>query len=404
MILGAAFIKNPTAVRAASVDSSGIFGGLFNMGAPGRISVNQSTALTVGAFYNAVDQISNDIAKTPFKVFRNVGNKVERVSEHPVDMLLHKEPSPLMTSFTFRKMLIQSAIIKGDGFAVIVTNNSGVPVELVYTPFDEVTDVKKYQNQLYYTVKGYTLPIPASSMIHIMGFSDEGLRGISVVKYMAASLGISINAQDFARKSYDNKAISSGVLSTESQIKLENKKVISTKFNEHMNAGHKHNTAVLDDGLKYQRISLTPDELKILDTMKNGVIEISRFLNIAPHKIKDMSNANYSSLEYLGIEHQQDCVMPWQLKLEQECDRKLFTPAEKAEQYFTRFNNNILLRTDIKSRADWYSKGIFSGWLAPNEVRRLENLPAIEGLEKPYQPVNAQTQEQVDAKIESLNG
>jgi len=95
--------------------------------------------------------------------------------------------------------------------------------------------------------------------------------------------------------------------------------------------------------------------------------------------------------------------MPWQLKIESECDRKLFTDSEKQDR-FTRFQNNAILRADIKSRADYYTKAIFSGYMSQNEVRKLENLPRIDGHDNLLTPVNAQTLAQIDAIIESKDG
>lgn len=308
-----------------------------------------------------------------------------------------------MSAFVFRKMLVQSAINKGDGFALIIRNNAGTPVELRYLDYYDVHAVKKYDNRLWYNVKGFKELISQDNILHLIGYSNDGLRGISVVKYAALSLGISINAQTFAHKSYDNKAISSGVLFTDKSINKDNKPLVSEAFSDHMNSGHGHRTAVLDEGMKYQRISLTPAELQFLETHKNGVIEVARFLNIAPHKLKDMSNANYSSLEYLGIEHQQDCVMPWQIKIEQECDRKLFTQREKMD-HFTRFENNAIMRADIKSRADFYMKAIMSGYMTQNEARAKENLPRINGHDNLLTPANSQTLEQIQAKINALDG
>jgi HK97 family phage portal protein len=404
MILAQAFNFQSQSRAATSITSSEFFGSLFRANGISNVNqVNSSRALTVSAYYNAVDQISNDIAKTPFKVYRATGEGVETDSSHPVARLIGKEPSPLMTSFTFRKMLVQSAIHKGDGFAYIVRNNAGTPVELAYIDYYDVSDIKKYENQLYYSIKGFVNMIPGSDMLHVMGYSDNGLRGISVVNFMAQTLGISINAQEFAASSYENKAITSGVLETDKNINKDNKPLISNAFNDHMTSTKKHRTAVLDDGMKYKRITLTPAELEYLGTIKNGVVEVARFLNIAPHKLKDMANANYSSLEYLGIEHQQDCAMPWQLKIESECDRKLFTDSEKQDR-FTRFQNNAILRADIKSRADYYTKAIFSGYMSQNEVRKLENLPRIDGHDNLLTPVNAQTLAQIDAIIESKDG
>lgn len=404
MILASAFLPKTNNRSVDSSLSTGWIGSLFaGNGSSTTTAVNSNSALTVSAYYNAVDQISNDIAKTPWKVYRKTKDGEESASDHPVARLLSKEPSPLMTSFIFRKMLVQSAIHKGDGFAHIIRNAAGTPVELCYLDYYDVQNIKKYNNQLWYFIKGHDLPIPGSDMYHVMGYTNNGLRGMSVVKYAAQALGISLNAQDFAARSYTNKAISSGVLSTDNQIKAENKPIISQKFNEHMTAGNEHRTAVLDDGLKYQRISLTPAELQFLETTQHGVIEVARFLNIAPHKLKDMSNANYSSLEYLGIEHQQDCSMPWQLKLEQEGDRKFFTEREKQDHY-TRFTNNAILRADIRGRSDFYMKAIMAGYLTQNEVRQLENYPRIEGHDNLLTPVNAQTLAQIDAKTSQENG
>lgn len=403
MILAGAF--KSTAVQNRSTTSpttGGWIGSLFGNTTTSGTPVSYSSALTVSAYYNAVDQISNDFAKAPFKIYRKTDTGIEAQGTHPAAMLLGKEPSPLMTSFVFRKMLVQSAINKGDGFAHIIRNGAGTPVELCLLDYYDVTDIRKHDGQLWYKITGIEQMVPGSNMLHLMGYTNNGLRGISVVKFAAQSLGVSINAQDFAAKSYQNKAISSGVLSTDSQIKSDLKPVISQKFNEHMTAGNEHRTAVLDDGLKYQRISLTPAELQFLETTQHGVIEVARFLNIAPHKLKDMSNANYSSLEYLGIEHQQDCVMPWQLKWEQECDRKMFTPREKKD-HFTRFETNALLRADVKSRTDYYSRAVTFGWMTQNEVRRKENLKEIDGHDYLLTPANSQTMEQIQAKINTEN-
>lgn len=381
--------------------SSGWFPNLFAT-TPSAQAVSATSALTVSAFYNGVDQISNDLAKIPFQVYTKTNQGRSRDRNHPVDKLISSNPSPLMTSFTLRKMLVQSAIVKGDGFAVIIRNNAGRPVEIRYTDYYDVHKVFKYDNDIWYAVKGYKNPLPSSEMIHIQGYSDNGLRGCSVIQYAAASLGISINAQAFASKSYDNKAISTGVLETDKEIKTTNKPLVASAFATAMQEPTTYRTAVLDEGMKYKRISLTPAELQFIETHKNGVVEVARWLNIAPQKLKDMDGASYNALEFVSIQHVSDCIQPWAVKIQQECDRKLFTPAEQATTY-TAFKYNALMQTDAKSRADYYSKSIMMGWQTQNEVRTLEDLNTIDGHDQLLTPVNTQSQEQIQAALQNTN-
>jgi Phage portal protein len=50
----------------------------------------------------------------------------------------------------------------------------------------------------------------------------------------------------------------------------------------------------------------------------------------------------------------------------------------------TWFDTSSLLRMDTAARMDIYSKNIGGGWFMPNEARRAEDLPPVEGGETPY--------------------
>jgi HK97 family phage portal protein len=306
-----------------------------------------------------------------------------------------------MTSFTWRKMMIQSAIIKGNGISVILRNGSGVPLELRYIDYGDVVKVFKYNGNIFYQITGYGV-LMSEDIFHIQGFSDNGLLGSSVIHYAAQSMGISLNAQDFASKSYDNKAISTGVLETEKEIKATNKLLVANAFSNAMNKTSNFRTAVLDEGMTYKRISLTPAELQFIETQANGVIEIARWLNIAPQKLKDMSNASYSALEFIDISHYKDCISPYMVKFSGEADRKLFSPAER-KTYYTNFNINALMSADAATRANYYSKAIMMGWMTQNEVRALEEMNGKgEEHDVLLTPVNAQSIEQINAKLKQL--
>jgi len=69
-------------------------------------------------------------------------------------------------------------------------------------------------------------------------------------------------------------------------------------------------------------------------------------------------------------------IMPMLKSIEQAIARTVLTPAQRA-QYQVEFNADALLRGDPAGRATYYSQGLQNGWITRDEVRQLENLPAM---------------------------
>jgi HK97 family phage portal protein len=72
-------------------------------------------------------------------------------------------------------------------------------------------------------------------------------------------------------------------------------------------------------------------------------------------------------------------LQPYINRIEQELNRKLIRTAK----YFVEFNLDGLMRGDYKTRNEGYRIALGRagepGWMTINEVRRLDNLPPIEG-------------------------
>lgn len=402
VILGDAFMTRSGQPATAGQVMSSFFGSWLGPSRHIGKNATASTALTIAAFYNGVDQISNDIAKTPWKVYEKTQDGRSHNSIHPVDRVLNLGAADTITPFHTRKCLILSAIIKGDGFARIRRNNAGEVFSLSFIEYQDVHQIKKFKGKLYYQLKGMNGLLPQEDMLHIPGFSFNGIRGISVIEFAAQNMGITLNAQNFASNTYDNKALTQGVLTTEQEIKKELKPEVANRFAKALSEKALNRAAVLDKGMKYERISLTPAELQFIETYNFGISDIARWLNIAPHKLKDLSKANYSSLDLMSVEHQQDCILPWMIKLEQEANRKMFLTSDRG-RYYTKFTTNATLRTDVKAKADFYGKMVLAGIMTRNEVRKLEELNELDGLSDPLTPVNVFTPAQIEAKTKESN-
>lgn len=387
--------------RSAEPQGGRVGGGFFDFigfGSDSFKSANQKTALTLSAFYNGVDQLSNDIAKLPKYVLRKDGEKRIKFNEHPVNYLISQRPNNLMNAFDFWKIIRISKIIKGNAFVEIIRNSkSGFPEELIFRDHDDV-EVLRYKNKLYYKFKGRV--IDSEDMLHFKGFSFDGIIGMGIIRFAAMQIGVSLEAQKYNGNIYKNRGLSYGVIESDKAVHSDNKKAISEGFAAKLNANDVHKVPVLDEGLKYKSISVTPAEAQFLETNKQGVIEICRWLNIAPHKLKDLTNANYSNIYQQSIEHVQDSVMPGVVSDEQEINNKLFSKDE-AGVIYTRFNISALLRGDLDMKQKFYTSMVYSGIYTRNEVRALEDMNPIDGLDEPLQPVNMQALSQLNDNMKN---
>lgn len=379
-------------------------GGLFDFfGLGGSLtSATTKSALTLSAFYNGIDQLSNDIAKLPKYILKKDGENRNKYTDHPANILIAQKPSGLMNSFELWKIITASQILKGNAYVEIIRNQStGRISSLVFRSSDNVQVFEdEAKNVLYYSYKGRF--ISGEDMLHFKGFTLDGKVGIGVVTFAAYQLGVYLNSQTYASEVYQNKGISYGVLETEKAVKADIKKTISDGFNARLAAKNVFRAAVLDEGFKYKQIAITPAEAQFLETNKAGITEVARWLNIAPHKLKDLTNANYSNIYQQSIEHVQDSILPWVIRDEQELNNKLFAENELGIVY-TKFNIASLLRGDLDMLQKFYTSMVYSGIYTRNEIRALEDKNPIEGLDEPLQPVNMQALSQLNENMKNLN-
>lgn len=370
------------------VSNSG-FGWLGFGGSPVDATVaNSKTAFTLSAFYNGVDQLSNDIAKLPKSVKRKNGKNREDYSDHPVNYLISNEPNSMMTAFDFWKLIVVCMIIKGNGYARIIRNSVTARIEsFIHLDSDDVLVYEK-DNKLYYTHKGET--ILSEDMLHFKAFSFNGKIGVSVITFAAKQLGISIDSQNYQQTVYKDRGLGYGVIESDQDVNSDNKKMIESGFNAKMSSQDKFKVPMLDNGMKYKSISISPAEAQFLESNKNGVLEVCRWLNIAPHKLKVLDNSNFSNMQQQGIEHVQDSIVPWTMRLEQETGRKVFSKSDKEIGAFIYFNVNALLRGDMDARKNFYTSLVYAGVMTRNEARAFENMNPIDGLDEILQPVNMQ--------------
>ena len=349
-------------------------------------SVNERSAMQMTAVYACVRILSESIAGLPLHMYRyeDDGSKTKAV-EHPLYHLLHDEPNPEMTSFIFRETLMSHLLLWGNAYAQIIRNGKGDIIALYPLMPNRMKVERDAKGQLYYeyqtmkedapTMKGAVYQLYPNEVLHVPGLGFDGLVGYSPIAMAKNAIGLAIAAEEYGSKFYANGAAPSGVLEHPNVLK-DPAKVRDSWNAAFGGSSNAHRVAVLEEGMKYTPISISPNEAQFLETRKFQINEIARIFRVPPHMVGDLEKSSFSNIEQQSLEFVKYTLNPWVCRWEQALQRALLDDDEKGK-YFFRFNVEGLLRGDYQSRMNGYAIARQNGWMSANDIRELENIDRI---------------------------
>ena len=349
-------------------------------------NVNERSAMQMTAVYSCVRILSEAVAGLPLHLYKYTdGGSKEKAVGHPLYFVLHDEPNPEMTSFVFRETLMTHLLLWGNAYAQIIRNGKGEVVALYPLMPNRMTVNRDDRGQLYYeyqtstdeakTIKGGMVRLKPTDVLHVPGLGFDGLVGYSPIAMAKNAIGLAIAAEEYGSKFYANGAAPSGVLEHPGTLKDPSK--VRDSWNEAFGGpSNSHKVAVLEEGLKYTPISISPNEAQFLETRKFQINEIARIFRIPPHMVGDLEKSSFSNIEQQSLEFVKYTLEPWIVRWEQSINRALLSESEKAA-YFVKFNVDGLLRGDYQSRMNGYATARQNGWMSANDIRELENLDLI---------------------------
>ena len=344
-------------------------------------SVNERSAMQMTAVYACVRILSESIAGLPLHMYRyeEDGSKTKAV-EHPLYHLLHDEPNPEMTSFIFRETLMSHLLLWGNAYAQIIRNGKGDIIALYPLMPNRMKVERDSKGQLYYeyqtmkedapTMKGAVYQLYPNEVLHVPGLGFDGLVGYSPIAMAKNAIGLAIAAEEYGSKFYANGAAPSGVLEHPNVLK-DPAKVRDSWNAAFGGSSNAHRVAVLEEGMKYTPISISPNEAQFLETRKFQIDEIARIFRVPPHMVGDLEKSSFSNIEQQSLEFVKYTLNPWVCRWEQALQRALLSDDEKGK-YFFRFNVEGLLRGDYQSRMQGYATARQNGWMSANDIRELE--------------------------------
>ncbi len=343
------------------------------------VTVSEDSSLTYSTVYACVRVLSESVASLPINVLKKESDG-DRTNDttHPVYKLLAKRPNNYMTSYTWRQILMTNLVLNGNSYFKIERDASARPIALHYIPSD-IVSCKLVDGELYYDIKGSEGEVVShENMLHFLGLGYDGIKGKSVIQTHADTIGLSIAANKYGGSFYGNAASPSGILSHPGKLSKEAAERLKYSWNSTYAGGpnNAHKTAILEEGMAFKPVSLSPQDADFLNTRKFQVSEVARIFRVPPHMIGDLERATFSNIEQQSLDFLIHTLRPYLVNLEQELERKLFRENE-LDSYYIKFNTNGLLRGDSEARAKFYKDMSSIGVLSVNEIRRLEDLNDI---------------------------
>ena len=371
---------------------------------PSGTAVTAEKALKLSAVWACVRLRAETISTLPLHLRDGDGNIA---SDHPLYAILHDCPNADMSAVEFWQAMTVSQDLWGNAYARIFRNSVGNVIALEPMDSESMTVARLEDGALQYRYckGGKTTQYAETEILHFKGFSLDGLVGLSPIRYAADTLGGQMDANSSAAREFKNGLKAGGFLKTGERVLTEKQradlKAGLFEFSQPENAGK---MMVLEAGMDVagSSVRINPADAQLLESRYFGIEEICRAFSTPPPLIGHTNKASSwaSSMESINMGFLTYAVNPMLVRYEQTITRKLLKPAERS-LYRPKFSVEGLLRADSAARAAFYNQMLQNGVMSRNEVRRLENLPPVDGGDVLTVQVNMTTLDKVGSNNEN---
>lgn len=347
------------------------------------VDVNESVAMTYSACWACTRFIAGSIASLPFKLMRERnGHSYEATDELPLGRLLEESPNFEMSSTMWRATKIAQQVNHGNCYSEIERNGYGEIVALWPLHAARVKVKRDEEDRVYYQVQnrhGEPSYLTPSEVFHPPSMmSDDGIAGKGVIQFARETVGHALATERFGAAHFGNGARPSALLTSKKRWDADATKNIRREWNEiYQGPSNGGKLGVLWDDMSYVSIATSPEDSQFLGSRAFNVEEIARWYGVPQHLIGALAKATNNNIEVQGIEAVKFCLLPWILLWEQEANRKLLTPKQRAEGYYVKMKVDALERADSTTRTANFKEQFFNGLLTLNQWAKLEDRPPI---------------------------
>lgn len=380
-------VENP----ATPIDSQNLLYAIEGPPSAAGVVVSETRALQSSAVYACVRLLSSAVASVPAHVYERMDRGRQRADSHPVEWLVAQQPNEIMSSVVARELMQLQLCMRGNAYALIERDRAGRVLALWPLSTSQV-GVELLNGRLTYhtLIGGTSYPVPPSDMVHVRNFSYDGFHGLSPIQMARQAAGLAIAAEEYGARFFRNGANPGGVIEYPQKLDDAGYDRLSASWRAaHEGVANAHRVAILEEGAKFNALSISNQDSQFLETRKFQVAEIARIFGVPPHLIGDTDKSTSwgTGIEQQSIGFVQYVLMPWVRRWESELSAKLFTGDERGRLYI-RFDLNGLMRGDVKTQSAAWAIGRQWGWYSANDVREQLEMPPVEGGDVYVSPLN----------------
>jgi len=327
-----------------------------------------------------VEAIAEAIGGLPLHVYQRDGEARERATDHPAYPLLAEAANDWTPSTLFREQITRDALLHGNGYGFI-NRRDGQPVELIrLTPtavsveLDSITSEPRYRLS---DGKQHRI-LDRRDVLHIAAPSIDGISGASPVQQCREAIGVNITIEGHVARLFGRGARPSGVLSHPGRLGAEVGARVKASWQATQGGSASGGTALLEEGMKFEPITLNSVDSQTLELWQHSILEICRAFRVPPHMVFELGRATWGNAAEMGATFLRFTLDRWIKAWQGEVRLKLIAPDDR-QTFYAEFLTDDLLRTDLAARATAYSTLIAARVLNPNEVRAMENRAPYEG-------------------------
>jgi HK97 family phage portal protein len=336
------------------------------------VPVNPTTAMQHSAVWACVNLIAGSISTLPLYAYR-------RGERDPLPDLppILRQPSATMNLPDWLYAALQSLLLRGNCYGQIVDcAGAGLlpaQVELLAPDRVQVTA----NGAVEYRLDGQE--VDPASIWHVKAFTSAGnVLGLSPIAHARQAVGLGMAAEKFAAQFFGDSGIPTGIITIDQMLHGDQAQTLKERWAATYGRPWSHrNIAVLGNGAKFQPITLPPEESQFLETTKANVATVARYFQVAPELIGGESGGSltYANVEQRALDFLQFGLAPWLVRLETAISALLSSTTT------VKFNAGALVRTDLLTRYQAHESAIRAGWKLRSEVRELEDLPPVAGID-----------------------
>ena len=343
--------------------------------------VNEGTAHHYTAYFSAINLLASTIASLPFRL---QWDDKKGTQENELDNPFLK-PNPIITAFQFWEYCIWCMLGWGNFYAQIIRDDTNRIIALWPIPPNQIHPKIGKEGIKEYTFVAANSGEKSCTMydheiLHIpgMGYDPKTLKGKSIARLAQEAIGLGLSTEKFGATFFGNNAVPGGIITHPTGLTNNAKQTIEHEVEERLQGPRRsRRVIVLDEGMVYKAVGVSPEDGQFLQTRRFQVREICRWFRIPPHMLYDLDEATTGNIEQQSIGFTTYSLVPLMTRIIQSCESATIPARRSYKSYYYWYDTAPLLLMDEGTRLENYARGRNMGLYTLNDIRRKEKMPLL---------------------------